>query len=307
MTTVIDGNRLAEQAKQHITREVGQAHAAGLQPGLATVLVGDDYAAAAYERRLRRLAEAVGCRFVSERLGAAVELADALATVGKLNADPRISGILILRPLPPSVPEVELYRILEPAKDIEAVTPTNSGLLAQGIARFVPSTPASCFYLLDAYARSSGGDPATALNGKTVVLVGRSNNVGKPAVWLALERGATVISCDKATADAGRLRDFTAQADVLVVAAGVPNLITGDDVRNGVVVIDVGINPVVDPSNGRTRLVGDVEFVSVAPKAAAITPVPGGVGPMTDVWLVHNAVSAATSLRTSGLAPWIAV
>ena len=132
------------------------ARESGARPGLATILVGDDYAALAYERRLRRHAEAIGCTFVAERLPEDAELADVLATVGKLNADPRVTGILVLRPLPPQVPEVALYGILDPAKDIEAVHPANAGLMAHGLPRFVPSTPASCFYVLDHYARSQG-------------------------------------------------------------------------------------------------------------------------------------------------------
>ncbi len=221
-----------------------------------------------------------------------------LATVGKLNADPRVTGILVLRPLPPQVPEVALYRILDPAKDIEAVHPANAGLMAHGLPRFVPSTPASCFYVLDHYARSKGEDPSRFLTGKTVVIVGRSHNVGKPAVWLALDRDATVVSCNLQTSEAGRLEHFTRQADVLIVAAGVPGLITGDHVRDGVIAIDVGINPIEDPLTGKVRLVGDLDAESVALKAEALTPVPGGVGPITDIWLVRNAVIAAIALHT---------
>lgn len=303
---VIDGNKLADELRARIAAEVDEANQAGIYPGLATLLIGSDYAAIAYERRLQRLAESVGCRVITERLPADVELADALATVGKLNADPRISGVLVLRPVPAQVPEVELYRILDPVKDIEAVHAANAGLLAQGIPRFIPSTPASCFYLLDWYARSQGHDPTSFYDGKTIVLVGRSNNVGKPALWMALSRNATVISCDKHTADAGVLPDFTRQGDILVVAAGVPNLVTGDMVKDGVIAIDVGINPVPDPVTGRTRLVGDLDTASVAQRAEAVTPVPGGVGPITDVWLVHNGVRAATAQHSDlSQSPWL--
>jgi methylenetetrahydrofolate dehydrogenase (NADP+)/methenyltetrahydrofolate cyclohydrolase len=305
--TIIDGRKLADGLRSRIAQEVADARQAGIFPGLATVLVGDDYAALTYERRLGRLADAVGCSFVTERLPADVDAADALATVGKLNADPRISGILIMRPLPPHIPEVDLYSILDPAKDIEAVHALNAGLLAQGSPHFVPSTPAACFYLLDWYCRSVGGEPSTFYDGKTVVIVGRSNNVGKLALWLALDRNATVVSCDKHTDDAGLLTHFTRQADILVVAAGVPNLVGADMVKDGVIAVDVGINPVTNPSTRRTHLVGDIDTVEVAKRAEAVTPVPGGVGPLTDVWLVHNAVRAATALHPHlPHPPWLA-
>jgi methylenetetrahydrofolate dehydrogenase (NADP+) / methenyltetrahydrofolate cyclohydrolase len=304
--TIIDGRKLADGLTSRIAKEVADAREAGIVPGLATVLVGDDYASSVYERRLGRLAGAVGCRFVTERLPVDVDVADALATVGKLNADPRISGILIMRPLPPHIPEVDLYRILDPAKDIEAVHAVNAGFLAQGSPQFVPSTPAACFYLLDWYCQSVGGDTSTYYDGKTVVIVGRSNNVGKLALWLALGRNATVVSCDKHTDDAGMLSHFTRQADILIVAAGVPSLITADMVKDGVIAVDVGINPVTDPTTGRTHLVGDIDTEEVAKRAEAVTPVPGGVGPITDVWLVHNTVRAATALHDLPQPPWLA-
>jgi methylenetetrahydrofolate dehydrogenase (NADP+)/methenyltetrahydrofolate cyclohydrolase len=290
---VIDGNALAEELKDRLRAEGKGLAEQGVQAGLATMLVGDDYASHVYERRVRRLAESVGCHYVCERLPADAEQADALAVVGKLNADPRISGILILRPLPAQVSEVELYRILDPIKDIEAVHPLNAGLLALGRPRFIPSTPASCFYLLDRYLQLSGRDPGSFYRGSDLVVVGRSNNVGKPALLLALARNATLISCDEYTFAAGRLPEHTRQADALIVAAGVPGLIGPDHVHDGVIVIDVGINPVTDPGSGKVRLVGDVQSAPVAEKAEALSPVPGGVGPVTDVWLLRNTVVAA--------------
>jgi methylenetetrahydrofolate dehydrogenase (NADP+) / methenyltetrahydrofolate cyclohydrolase len=290
---VVDGRRLADELRGDVEERVAALEREGVVPGLATVLVGDDYAAQAYERRLRRLAGEMGCRYTSELLAPDVEEADALALVGKLNADPRISGILILRPLPPQVSEEHLYRQLDPLKDVEAVHPENAGLLALGEPRYTPSTPARVFYLLDRYVEESGRDPATFYNGLDLILVGRSNNVGKPSLWLGLARGATVVSCHHFTAQAGRLEAHTRQADILVVAAGVQGLVHGDMVKEGVIAVDVGINPVQDEATGKVRLVGDLEFESVAARAEAVTPVPNGVGPITDVWLLRNTAEAA--------------
>jgi methylenetetrahydrofolate dehydrogenase (NADP+)/methenyltetrahydrofolate cyclohydrolase len=302
--TIIDGTAVSRDLRARLLGELAAVRSSKVEPGLASVVVGDDYAALAYERRLRRLAENVGCRFQPERLPHDAELAEALATIGKLNADPRISGVLVLRPLPAQLSEVELYPTLDPLKDVEAVHPANAGLMARGTPRFVPSTPASCFWLLDDYFRQTGRDPATALRGKTVVIVGRSHNVGKPAVWLALDRGAIVVSCDEHASEAGRLAEFTRQADVLIVAAGSPGLVTGDMVKEGVIAIDVGINP-MEGEGGRVHLVGDLDFDSVAQRAEALTPVPGGVGPVTDVWLVRNAVLAGAMQHTTlSIGPW---
>ena len=293
MTTIIDGRRLADELREKAELEIAALGRERLSPGLATVLTGDDYAAQAYERRLRRIADELGCRYVSETLPADVEEADMLALVGKLNADPRVSGILILRPIPRQVSEAQVYRTLHPLKDVEALHPENAGLLALGQPRFTPSTPASAFYLLDRYVEETGRRPSTFYNGLELVLVGRSNNVGKPAMWLGLARNATVSSCHQFTTQAGRLEDHTRRADILMVAAGVPKLIDGSMVKDGVIAVDVGINAVPDPATGKTRLVGDLDFDSVAAKAEAITPVPGGVGPITDVWLLRNTIRAA--------------
>lgn len=289
----IDGDALAHELRASVEADTAALVATGVTPGLATVLVGDDYASEAYERRVQRLADEVGCRFVCEHLARDADEADVLAAVGKLNADPRVSGILILRPLPEQVVEGDVYRTLDPLKDIEAVHPDNAGLLALGQPRFVPSTPASIFWMLDRYVESTGRDATTFYNGLDLVLVGRSNNVGKPALWLGLARNATVVSAHHHTAQAGRLEDHMRRADILVVAAGVPGLVTGEMVKPGAIVIDVGINPVTDEATGKVRLVGDVDFDSVSEVAAAVSPVPGGVGPITDVFLLKNTVHAA--------------
>jgi len=290
---VIDGRKYATDLAERLADEVVDLAASGVQPGLATLLIGDSYPAHAYERRVRRLAERVGCSYVCERLPGDAQEADALAAVGKFGADPRISGILILRPLPAHVSEASLYRALDPVKDIESVHPINAGLLALGRPRYVPSTPASVFHLLDRYLTESGRDPAETYSRSNLVVVGRSANVGKPALMLAMERGATVVSCDEHSHDAGLLYVHTARADILVVAAGVPGLIRGEHVKEGVIAVDVGINALRDTDTGKVRLVGDIDTAEVARHAEAVTPVPGGVGPITDVWLLRNTVAAA--------------
>ena len=288
--TVIDGNAIAEQLRQSIADELAVLRLSEVRPGLATVLIGGSYDAEAYERHVRRLSEGLEYRYVCERLPEDIELEDVIATLGKLNADPRITGILVLHPLPAHIPEAEMNGAVDPRKDIEAVHPFNTGLLAQGRPRFLPSTPASCFYLLDHYADQQGGGHDEFYTGRTLVIVGRSNSVGKPAQMLGLQRNATVIACHSRTKP---LEDYTRQADILIVAAGVRGIVDGDMVKDGVVAVDVGIHAVKDEAMGKTRMVGDLDFESVAERAEAITPVPGGVGPITDVWLVGNALMAA--------------
>jgi methylenetetrahydrofolate dehydrogenase (NADP+) / methenyltetrahydrofolate cyclohydrolase len=289
--TLIDGKELAARLRATIDEELQVLRMSEIDPGLATVLVGEDPAAAAYERHIRRLAEGLGYHYVCERLTGDVETADALATIGKLNADPRVTGILVLRPLPAHLDAADLDATVDPRKDIEAAHPLNAGLLALGKPRFLPSTPASCFYALDSYLRESGREPTDFYAGAIVCVVGRSSSVGKPAQWLALQRNATVIACHSRTYAAGRLPEVTCMADVLLVAAGVPRLVTADMVKPGAIVLDVGFHQDGD------GIVGDVDLDGVAEVAEAITPVPGGIGPITDVWLVGNALAAAAIAR----------
>jgi methylenetetrahydrofolate dehydrogenase (NADP+)/methenyltetrahydrofolate cyclohydrolase len=262
---------------------------------VATILVGDDYAARLYQRRIDAHAREVGVTSVTAQLRGDATLGEVVGKIAELDVHDGISGILVLRPLPPHLQESRVFRALPPLKDIEAQHPENAGLLALGMPRFIPSTPAAAFHMLDRYMVDSGRDPTTAYDGRDLVLVGRSNNVGKPAAILGLARNATVISCHKHTADADRLAEHTVAADILIVAAGVPGLITGEMVREGAIVVDIGINPVED-DDGRVRLVGDVDFDSVSSRAEAVSPVPGGVGPITDLWILHNAVVAAHAL-----------
>lgn len=303
---LIDGRAYAADLRTQLTNEVLALTADGPPPGLATVIAGDSYPAHAYERRVRRLSEQLGLHYVREALPSDVDEADAIATVGKLCADPRINGILVLRPLPPQVSEAALYRTLDPLKDIESVHPVNAGLLALGRPRFIPSTPASVFHLLDRYLTESGRDPNLVYQHSNVVIVGRSANVGQPANLLAMERGATVLSCDVHSTRAGLLHQHTRAADILIVATGVPGLIAADHVKDGVIAVDVGINPITDATTGKVHLVGDLDFAGVAERAEAITPVPGGVGPITDVWLLRNTITAARLARGLATArPWI--
>jgi methylenetetrahydrofolate dehydrogenase (NADP+)/methenyltetrahydrofolate cyclohydrolase len=290
---VIDGAAYAADLKDATAHMVSEIHRQGVHVGLATLMVGDDYAAAAYERRLRRLADELGCGYRCERLPADASEAETVARVGLLDADPRVAGILILRPLPPQVSEVALYRALDPLKDIESMHPVNAGMLALGRPRYVPSTPASVFHMLDRYLVSTGRDPEEFYRRSRLVVVGRSLNVGKPAVLLGLSRGATVLACDEHTSRAGYLVECTRQADILVCAAGVPRLITAEHVKPGAIAVDVGINPVTDTETGNTRLVGDIDFEAVREVAEAISPVPGGVGPITDVCLLRTTAAAA--------------
>lgn len=293
MAVVIDGKAYAEELKQQLRSELAEL---GRPAGIATVLVGDDHGAELYQRRIDRNAAEVGMASRPEQLPADATLGQVVGKIAELDTDPDISGILVLRPLPDHLPESRVFHSLPPEKDVEALHPLNAGLLALGMPRFIPSTPASAFHLLDRYTESVGRDPSSAYNGQDLVLVGRSNNVGKPAAILGLERNTTVISCHKFTSDAGRLAEHTSEADILVVAAGVPGLVTGEMVREGAIVIDIGINPVKE-AGGKVRFVGDVEFDSVEPVAEAISPVPGGVGPITDVWVLRNAVAAAEGAR----------
>jgi methylenetetrahydrofolate dehydrogenase (NADP+)/methenyltetrahydrofolate cyclohydrolase len=185
-----------------------------------------------------------------------------------------------------------VFAALPPLKDVEALHPLNAGLLSLGTPRFVPSTPASAFHMLDRYTASVGRDPAVAYDGVNLVLVGRSNNVGKPAAILGLQRNATVISAHRHTFDAGRLAEHTRDADILIVAVGVPKLIDRELVREGAIVIDIGINA-ISQADGSVTLVGDVDTASVEPVVEAVSPVPGGVGPITDIWVLRNTVTAA--------------
>jgi methylenetetrahydrofolate dehydrogenase (NADP+) / methenyltetrahydrofolate cyclohydrolase len=286
---LIDGAAYAEDFRSSLLDEL-----AGLPDGagIATLLVGEDLAAQVYQRRIDRHAQELGVYSRLELLPGDATLGQVVGKIAELDADPQVSGILVLRPLPAHLEEARVFSVLPVLKDVEAQHPVNAGLLSLGTPRFVPSTPAAAFYMLDRYTASVGRDPEIAYDGLDLVLVGRSNNVGKPAAILGLQRNATVISCHRHTFDAGRLPEHTLGADILIVAVGVPGLVTGEMVREGAIVIDIGINALRD-EDGSVRLIGDVDTASVEPVAEAVSPVPGGVGPITDMWLLRNTIDAA--------------
>ena len=296
---LIDGRAFAAELLDSVRAEVADLRSRGQEVGIATVLVGDDYAASVYQRRIDRHARESG--IISRPVGmpADATFGQVVGKIAELDVDPEITGILVLRPLPDHLDDARVFRRLPVLKDVEAQHPENAGLLALGMPRFVPSTPAAAFHMLDRYMVSIGRDPRTAYDGLDLVLVGRSNNVGKPAAILGLQRNATVISAHKHTYEAGRLATHTARADILIVAAGVPGLITGEHVQPGAIVVDIGINPVTGP-DGKTRLVGDVDTESVLPIVRAVSPVPGGVGPITDAWVLRNTVLAARAVASRG-------
>ena len=273
--------------------EMQQKH--GITPGLAAVLVGDDPASAIYVRNKRRACDEVGMVSNTILLPADSTNEQVLAQVQALNNDPRFHGILVQLPLPVQVDERLIMESLDPSKDVDGLHPFNVGKLVQGRADFVPGTPAGIQQIL----LRSGHDPA----GANVVVCGRSDIVGKPMAILLMQRAdganATVTICHTRTKN---MADITRQADILVSAIGSPNVITADMVKEGAVVIDVGINRVDDDSRkSGYRLVGDVNFEEVSEKASAITPVPGGVGPMTIAMLLVNTLPAPRlSIHRSG-------
>lgn len=290
---LLDGRAVARRLTAEVRREYCRLQQTGRSCGLATVMVGLSYEAVAYEKRLRMLSERLGFGYRHYWLDASASTEDVAQVVEQLNHDRGVHGILLLRPLPVQVEEADVFARLDPGKDIEAVHPENAGLLALGRPRFLPSTPAAAFHVLDRWLDSTGEDRKSFYRSSTIVVVGRSNNVGKPALALGHEREAVVISCDEWASRSGHLADFTRRADVLIVAAGVPNLIGAEHVADGAVLLDVGINAVDDPVTGSVRLVGDIDLPAVLHLARAATPVPGGIGPVTDVWLLKNCLDAS--------------
>jgi methylenetetrahydrofolate dehydrogenase (NADP+)/methenyltetrahydrofolate cyclohydrolase len=286
---IIDGNALARSIRDQVAHRVAILKQRGAQPGLAVLLVGNDPASAVYVRNKVKDCTEVGIHSVLDQVPADIPQSQLLGRIAALNQDPSIHGILVQLPLPAHIDEHAVLEAIAPHKDVDGFHIQNAGLLLTGTPRFPPCTPYGVMKLLEwAGAR---------LEGAEAVVIGRSNIVGKPQALMLLAAGATVTLCHRRTHD---LAAHTQRADIIVVAVGVPRLLTGDMVKPGAIVIDVGINRDADG-----KLCGDVDFASVLPVAGAITPVPGGVGPMTRAMLMVNTIEAAERYFESGrrLAP----
>jgi methylenetetrahydrofolate dehydrogenase (NADP+)/methenyltetrahydrofolate cyclohydrolase len=282
--SIIDGKLHAAALRARVAEETARLKAEhGLVPGLATVLVGDDPASEVYVRNKNKTAEALGFNSVHDHLPAGAGEAEVLARVRALNADKSVHGILVQLPLPGQIREEAVLDALDPAKDVDALTPTNAGLLLGGRAKLVSCTPTGVMILL----KETLGEIA----GLDALVIGRSLLFGKPAAQLLLAANATVTMAHSKTRDLPRL---ARRADILVAAIGRPHYVKGDWVKPGATVIDVGINR-VDAGEGKTKLVGDVDYEAAAKVARFITPVPGGVGAMTIVCLMRNTLIAAVS------------
>lgn len=283
----IDGNAVGERVRAGLTAEVSALRSEGVSaPGLGVILVGDDPASQSYVRSKERACKEAGVYSETIRLPASSSQDEIVAQVNELNRDDRFHGILVQLPLPDHVDEDEVTQTILPSKDVDGLHPENAGLLLAGTPRFVPATPLGVQRLLI--------EEQVETSGVKVVICGRSNIVGLPLAALLLGRGrganATVTVCHTGTRD---LSAETREADILVAAVGRPGMITGDMVKPGAVVIDVGISRVDDPTRRRGyRLAGDVDHPQVSRVASALTPVPGGVGPMTIAMLIHNVVLA---------------
>jgi methylenetetrahydrofolate dehydrogenase (NADP+)/methenyltetrahydrofolate cyclohydrolase len=284
---ILDGTAIAKAIRQEVAAEVSRLRSKGRKPGLAAVLVGEDPASAVYVRSKGKACEEAGMHSVTIRLPADTPEAELLDTVDRLNADPEINGILVQLPLPKHINSEKVLRRIDPSKDVDGFHPVNVGKLVTGDkTAFRPATP----YGVQQMLIRSGIE----IKGAHAVIVGRSNIVGKPMASLLIQQGpggdATVTVCHSRTRD---LPSVTRLADILIAAIGKPEFVTADMVRPGAVVIDVGINRVDDASRSKGyRLVGDVAYDSVAQIASAITPVPGGVGPMTIAMLLQNTLQA---------------
>ena len=290
---IIDGKAFAAGLRARVAEEVVRLKAQGLTPGLAVVLVGEDPASQVYVRNKGEQTEAAGMHSETHRLPAETTQEALESLVRRLNADPKIHGILVQLPLPKHLNASEVIAAIDPDKDVDGLTVINAGRLAAGLPGLFPCTPLGCVMLLE--------DALGELRGKHAVVIGRSNLVGKPVAQMLLAKDCTVTIAHSRTVD---LPGLCRTADILVAAVGRPQMVKGDWIKPGAAVIDVGINrvPARDPeaaAAGKTRLVGDVEFDEALEVAGWITPVPGGVGPMTIACLLQNTLTAAK--RAAGL------
>lgn len=281
---IIDGKAIAARVRSEVAEQVEVfTDQAGRPPGLATVLVGDDPASAVYVGGKQRACQEVGIRAFDERLPASSSREEVAELLARLNGDPAVSGILLQLPVPAHLEASELTALIDAAKDVDGLTPVNAGLLALGQRGLRPCTPSGVMELL--------ASVGARLEGAEAVIVGRSNLFGKPMAQLLLEANATVTVCHSRTCD---LREVCSRAEILIVAVGRPRLIGPEHVKPGAIVIDVGINRLTPEQAGTASgLVGDVDFDAVSELASAITPVPGGVGPMTIAMLLSNTLRAA--------------
>lgn len=274
---LIDGARIARELRAELAQRVAALAATGTTPGLAVVLVGEDPASQIYVRNKVRACAEVGIRSLQETYPATLAEAELLARIAALNADPAVHGILVQQPLPKHISAARVVEAIAAAKDVDGFSIESAGRLVAAVPGFRPCTPWGCMRLIE----STGID----LRGKNAIVIGRSNTVGKPMALLLLQKDATVTICHSRTPDLG---EHTRRADVVVVAVGRANTLTAPMVKPGAVVIDVGMN-----RDAAGRLRGDVDFAGVAAVAGAITPVPGGVGPMTIAMLLANTVESA--------------
>lgn len=291
--TIIDGRAVAERVRAQVATRVAELARQGVTPGLAVVLAGDDPASDIYVRSKTRHAEAAGLRVFDHRLPASVDTGRLLALIQRLNADPQVHGILVQLPLPPGVASKAVLAAIDPAKDVDGFHVVNAGRLASGDPGIVPCTPLGCLILIRSVLRE--------LAGRRALVVGRSNIVGRPMAQLLLHNDCTVTVAHSRTRD---LPAICAEAEILVAAVGKPHAIAGDWIRPGAVVIDVGINRIED-AQGKSRVVGDVDYPAALEHAGAITPVPGGVGPMTIACLLVNTVNAAICAACGTDAPLV--
>jgi len=274
---LIDGNALSRQTREQVSQRVANLKTKGITPGLAVVLVGENPASQVYVRNKVKACEDTGMHSVLERYEATMTEADLLARVEALNNDPTIHGILVQLPLPAHMDAQKVIETISPAKDVDGFHVASAGALMVGQPGFWPCTPYGCMKMLESIGYN--------LRGKHAVVIGRSNIVGKPMALMLLQQNATVTICHSATPD---LKAMTLQADVIVAAVGKRNVLTADMVKPGAVVLDVGMN-----RNDEGKLCGDVDFAGVKEVASYITPVPGGVGPMTITMLMVNTLEAA--------------
>ena len=285
MSDLISGKIISAQINEELCLEVKQLKTKGIEPCLAVVLVGEDPASEVYVRNKKRTSEEIGMRSIGHNLPDTTTQRELETLIQSLNADPAVHGILCQFPLPEGLDEKKVIQTIDPEKDVDGLHPLNAGLIAMGIPKFISCTPYGVLQML----KRSG----ISTSGKNAVVLGRSNLVGRPIATLLSSKGwdATVTVCHSRTSD---LAEVTSQADILIAAIGIPEFVKANMVKPGAVVIDVGINRIDDPNKAKgTRLVGDVAFEEVAAKASFITPVPGGVGPMTIAMLMVNTVNAA--------------